>query len=247
MNRRMVFLLTLTFLVPVFISPCHSASPPELLITTPATPPYHYPDQTGFLDQWLKAAFQEIGVKVSVEWLPPERSLLNANEGLSDGDAIRIGGLEKEYPNLIRVPEVIFQGEYGAFSQTVEVLPQGWASLSPYDVGIIRGIKLTEQNLKEAHSIIRVENAQLLFGLLQQNRVDLVICERLFGLAVAKKMDIPCRFVEPPLSSLELFLYLNQKHAGLVPELTTAIREMKKEGIFLQKIKDWAQAQSRKE
>ena len=71
----------------IFFSSSNLSALQHLTINTPGEPPYHYADQTGIVDLWVKEAFARIGVETTVDWQPPERGLVNANTGVIDGDA----------------------------------------------------------------------------------------------------------------------------------------------------------------
>ncbi|MFC1523861.1 substrate-binding periplasmic protein [Thermodesulfobacteriota bacterium] len=202
----------------------------KFVLNTPGPPPYHNSEQTGILDQWMSHAFKNIGLSVKLEWFPPERCLINANAGLADGDAIRISGLEKMYPNLILVPEKVYDGEFVAFSRTSFPV-NGWESLKPYHVGIIRGHKICEANVRDTLSLTRARNTELLFQLLKSKRVDVVVNERIFGMAMIKNLGLKDIIIlEPPLARLEFFVYLHRKHETIVPMLAESIKTMKSDG-----------------
>jgi polar amino acid transport system substrate-binding protein len=38
--------------------------------------------------------------------------------------------------------------------------------------------------------------------------------------------------LDPPLATREMFIYLNRRHAALVPRLAEALREIKAEGLY---------------
>lgn len=57
------------------------------------------------LDALLQEAFLRIGVGLKTQELPGVRALKNANDGIEDGDAGRVRGTEKRYPNLVMIPE----------------------------------------------------------------------------------------------------------------------------------------------
>lgn len=222
-------LLTALLSVSSAYSPAIEAE--TLVMNTPGNPPYHYAKQDGIMDQWMQDVFRRLGKKVILHWLPPERSLINANEGLADGDAVRIEGLGKIYPNLIQVPEPVYVGDFVSFAKGVEFVPTGWESLSPYHVAIIRGHKITESNVKGTKSLVQVKELDQLFTLLDKRRVDVVVVERLFGQMIVKQRELrDVKLLEPPLARVDFYLYMHKKHAPMIPQIAGAIREMKRDG-----------------
>jgi polar amino acid transport system substrate-binding protein len=203
-----------------------------LKINTPGEPPYHNPDQTGIMDLWVKEAFARIGMEVAMDWQPPERGIENANAGIIDGDAGRIAGISKRYPNLIQIPERLVVSEFSAFTLNSTFSPVGWQSLKPYNVGIVRGHKISEANVVGTRSLIQVRNTEALFLLLNSNRVDVAVCEKLFGSMMAKKINPEIRAMEPPLAKVDFYLYLHARHEPLVLRVSEALKAMKRDGAY---------------
>ncbi|MCK4786613.1 MAG: transporter substrate-binding domain-containing protein [Desulfobacteraceae bacterium] len=204
-----------------------------LTLNTAGNPPLHTPDQTGIIDLLVKEAFRRISKDVILQYLPPERALINANQGIEDGDMARIGGLSAAYPNLIQVPEKVFETDFVAFTRMKELQLRNWQDLQPYDVAVIKGHKISEQNVIGTRSLLKANNIEILFNLLKNKRADIVVCERLFGLAMKKKLHLDdVRIVKPPLASLDFFIYLHRKHESLVDELASALIEMREDGTY---------------
>lgn len=215
-----------------FASPALGADLP-LVLNTPGFPPYHMEDNTGYYDALMKEAFGRIGREVRVQYLPAERAITNANEGVEDGDVGRIPGLSAQYPNLIQVPEKVNDTSFHAFARDLPFTPAGWESLAPFNVGIIQGHKISEANVKGTKSLIKVENAENLFRMLDAKRLDIGVCEKYFGAWTVRKLGLAgIRPLDPPFYRMEAFLYLHVRHAGLVQPLTTALTAMKADGTY---------------
>jgi polar amino acid transport system substrate-binding protein len=190
-------------------------------------------NQTGILDLLTKEAFRRIGKQVIILKLPGERSLLNANEGIEDGDILRIAGMSKKYPNLIQIPEKLIDFEAIAFSNKINLRTESLDDLKPYDIAIIRGWKYFEKNLKGVRSLIAVEDATILFGLLKNERVDIVIYEKLQGLVMTKRLGIKGSMtLQPSLIIMPSYIYLHKKHKPLVHDLAEALKKMKHDGTY---------------
>ena len=226
------FLYSIFVLFLIFFSTPDLSASQRLKLNTPGEPPYHYPDQTGIMDLWMKEAFARIGREVIIDWQPPERGLENANRGIVDGDAGRIAGLSKRYSNLIPIPEKIMVSEFVAFTLNSTFRPMGWQSLKPYNVAIVRGHKISEENVVGTRSLFKATNAAILFSLLNSNRVDVAVCERLFGSMMAKKINPEIMAMEPPLARRAFYLYLHKKHKPLVGRISEALKAMKRDGTY---------------
>ncbi|GAM09871.1 putative protein [Geobacter sp. OR-1] len=204
-----------------------------IVLNTANDSPNATDDHKGICDRIMLEAFKRMGIPVKIIVLPSERALINANEGIDDGNYARVEGLDKQYPNLIRVKEEITTFEFVAFSRTVPLKITGWESLKPYNVGIITGWKILENNIVGVKSLSKVSNEQLLFNLLILGKVDLVVYDRRQGKVVLKQLaDKEIKIYNPPLAVRKMYPYLHKRHADLVPRLEQVLRAMKKDGTY---------------
>lgn len=204
-----------------------------LALTTSMTSPLSNEDQSGFYDQVLTEAFRRINQPIQITHLPTERSITNANLGITDGEFPRISGLDSIYPNLIKVPEKIVDFEFVAFTWRIDIKLTDWSSCNPYNVAIVRGWKILEANLADVKSLVRVKNQDILFSLLAEHRADIVVYSRFEGLEMIRKLGLKDVWVlEPPLAIREMFLYMNKKHNLLVPEIAKQLRNIKLDGTY---------------
>lgn len=100
----------------------------------------------------IKKALLNIGIQMELKRFPAERSLSLANDGTVDGEIIRIGTLSKQYPNLLLIPVSIATGHVVVFTKDTDFVINGWDSLKPYRVGIMKGMKAVENNSKGIRS-----------------------------------------------------------------------------------------------
>lgn len=226
MQKRPVYFLALL----LFTFPAHA----EIILTlnTTGVPPLNTLDKKGFMDRVSFAAFKRIGIRLETVKLPAERGLKNVNAGREDGEMSRIAGLEKKYPNMIRVPETIMDWEFHAFSNR-EIKLADWTSLKPYEVAFINGWKILEANIPEETHITKVKNSEQLFNLLMNKRTDLIIYERWGGLLIIKDRKLSdTKIVQPPLAVRKMYIYLHKKHKELVPKLAQALKQLKTDGTY---------------
>lgn len=214
------------------LAPAQAAD--KLVISTSVIAPYTTPDRQGFLDQLIAAVFHEVGVEAGVLVYPAasERSLLNANEGIDDGQALRVAGLQKIYPNLIQVPETVIMNDFVAMSAKHQFATPGWEALKPYSVSYIIGWKIFESNVPPGTAQTPVREAEQLFTLLARDRVDVVLYERWQGLVQARALGVKARVMEPALVSTPMYMYLHKKHAALVPRVAEALDKLKINGTY---------------
>jgi polar amino acid transport system substrate-binding protein len=191
------------------------------------------PEQNGLLDTIAKEAFSRIGIQIELPFLPAERSLIAASTGLHDGELNRVAGLEKLYPNLIRIDESMMHFRFVAFTRTCRIPTPDWQSLAPYRIGIIKGWKILEENAGKFDFVTYVNSAQQLFTLLALDRIDIALYGDLLGQAQLQAMGIDnYTILEPPLAVHGMYMYLHKKHQRLVPQVREALHAMKADGTY---------------
>jgi len=199
------------------------------------------PDKTspGYIGLTVKEAFRRIHREIDLFYLPPERGLINANNGVDDGDVFRIAGIEKEYPNLVMVPESVGHFEFSGFTLADHspVGFTGWSSLEPYLLGMVTGWKYYEFNTTSNSHVAKTSSPKLLLGLLRDRKIDVMLLERWMAQELAQLYNVKIRRIIPSFPSMPMYIYLNKKHASLVPEVSAALVSMKRDGS-LQRIHD---------
>lgn len=228
----LLLLLTLTA-VPGLASPAVAgALRSTLVIGTTYSPPYSTPEGTGLFDRLLEAALALLGMQLEMRLLPAERSLLDANAGIIDGDVGRVAEVGALYENLRRVPTPILKRrQFVAFS-TCRDLPEGaWTALGDYHVGFVNGWKLFEPLVAGARSVTRVDNTEALFSLLARDRLDMALTARIDGLLEAQRLGLKrvC-IVPPPIAEVSMYLFLHARHADLVDPLGAVLAAMEETG-----------------
>lgn len=204
-----------------------------IVLNTANDPPNSTDDHNGIGDRIMTEAFRRMGINLRIVKLPSERALVNANNGVDDGNFARVEGMEKLYPNLMRVQEDITSFEFVAFSKKVSFRTTNWETLKPYHVGIITGWKILESNIQGVKSLTKVKDENILFPLLTNEKVDLVVYDRLQGKVFLQQHAADeIRVLKPPLAVKKMYPYLHKRHAELVPRLEQTLRGMKEDGSF---------------
>jgi len=189
---------------------------------------------SGIVDGLVVEMFHRIGHSACITPLPAERSLLNANSGITDGDILRVREVivSGRYPNLHLVPEVLYPLPISGFTRRNDLQPKALADLVPLRIGFVTGWKILEEQVK-AVEISRVRGVEELFALLAEDKVDLVIYERLTGQHLLEQLGIEgVRVVDPPLLVTPQYLVLHRRHQALLEPLAAALRAMKAEGGY---------------
>jgi polar amino acid transport system substrate-binding protein len=218
-------------------SACFAQSAKLSLTGGGAPPIIGDPGHPGFIDQLAREMFKRIDVEVEVTRVPSERSLINVNAGLDDGDLFRVAGLEKEYPNLVLVPEKMLDNDFVVFTKRKDIRIRTWDDLKPYAVAFVTGWKPYELNVKGTRDLTKTPSIHELLPLLENGRADLVLMDRWQGGWIAKQQGYTGRVLDPPLARFEEFMYLNKKHAALASKAANALAGMKADGSY-QKLYD---------
>ena len=206
----------------------------KIVLSNGATfPPMHTGDGTGFVDLVLAEAFRRLGIDLEIVSLPNERSLLNSNNGIIDGESQRIEGMDKNYPNLIMVPEKIMDWQFVGFAKKTIAMTQGWDSLAPHTTAYIIGWKIFEYNVPKNVAVTSVKHPRGLFVLLNNDRADIALYELWQGLEWIERGGFSqIKPLSPPLAVRKMFTYLHKKHRDIVPKLATALKNMKADGSY---------------
>ena len=138
---------------------------------------------TGVVDRIVVELFRRVGQSACISQLPCERSLLNANSGVSDGDILRVPSvIDERYPNLLVVPELLYPLPMNGFTNRQDVQPHGLAELAPLKVGFVLGWKILE-DVRMARGDARLETAN--------SQVDATLAARWERVLAAMGQDAP--------------------------------------------------------
>jgi polar amino acid transport system substrate-binding protein len=199
----------------------------------------------------LTQAYQRMGIDIETREMPVARSLQMANAGQVDGELFRAAWIEKDFPNLIRIPVVLAHGLIVVFTKNVEFEVNGWNSLRPYSIGVQIGVKLVEAKTA-GMQVVPMVTVEQLFRTLAFERKDIVVLPRAVGLMTLKTMkregfddNLPLqdiKLLKPPLERVEGYHYLHKKNEQLVPKMTAVLHQMDEEGL-IQRIREQTEAE----
>lgn len=188
----------------------------------------------GFYNLIAAEIFKRLDIKLKYIRVQSKRALIQANKGIDDGNIARIKGIEKKWPNLIRVPESIFTWEFTAYSLSDNIRINGWESLKPYSVGHVRGWHIYNKNTKGAKKIIKANNSIQLFTLLKNGRIDIALFERFQAPYWYNKIGYMPKRLSSPLAKKKMYIYVNKKHKNIVAKMAGVILQMKNDGSYQQ-------------
>lgn len=176
--------------------------------------------------QIIRTLYESLGHQINIQELPGRRALIDSNDGKYDGELVRIGGTEHQYPNLIPIPTPIMQSKTVVITlPDSSVSPSSWKELQGYRVAIPSGVQLLENRVKEYQiEHIKVTNAQSVLRMLEYNRIDLTV----MPLTMAKQYPElrQLRIVSPPVETVDLFHYVHEKNRHLIKALDQKLKEI---------------------
>lgn len=178
------------------------------------------------LAQAMSEIYASLGVRMELVRMPGKRALLQASDGASDGELMRIALDEDAYPDLIRIPVPLTEIRVRAFGLD-PALEQvdSWEALAPYRVGALRGMVLVEQNL--GSRAIYTNRFASLAGMLTFGRVDAVVVPDVALQSALKMLKLTHIdfYQSKVLGRFRLYHYLHRRHAKLAERLTMRLQE----------------------
>jgi len=201
-----------------------------------------YPPSAAFfpkLSAIYKEAFGRMGYGFKLISQPGERAMIDANQGIVDGEAARIMTISTErYANLIRVPHPILTVQDGAYAIDGSIKIEGWESLmgKPYRVGLLKGIKSIEQKLPlyvDKKHIVTLSGVEQGIKMLKAKRIDVfIISTQVEDSAFMKSgvyKEVKCGGI---VETKVLYPWLHKRHKQLLQPLADILSTMESEGRF---------------
>lgn len=208
-----------------------AAAGERLVLSSGMHEPWTNTEGTGFTNIFVAELFTRLGLHAEVIFNPAAaRALQLADDGSDDGLAARIAGLEKDFPNLVRVPEPIFINDFIAARAVPADDVRTWDDLRPHSVAYILGWQVFDHNLPPVRDLTHAKDSKQLLGLLKSGRVEYVLHERWQAEWQAREMGMKLTVQEPPLVSTPMYMYLHRRHADLVPRVAAELAAMKAQG-----------------
>lgn len=184
----------------------------------------------------LKEIYQQLGHELDVRFMPGLRAQQSANDGVVDGEVLRIYAYGDQTPNVIRVPTPYYAIKtvvYRRKGSDVDVKSKD--DLSRYKSVIVRGVKHTDiitRNV-DRKNISVLDSPEAMMRFLHKDRAQLAVTNLLEGNLVIKKLGYNnLERIEPPLAYLPLYHYIHKDHAELVPLIDQKLIELKINGQF---------------
>lgn len=182
----------------------------------------------------MKEVYKQLGHELDVRLMPGLRAQESANNGVVDGEVMRIFAYGDQTPNVIRVPTPYYSVKtvvYRLKGSDVDVKSKD--DLNRYKSIIVRGVKHTDKITRniDNKNVKVIDSPEAMMRFLNKGRAQLALTNPLEGDLVIKKLGYnSLELIEPPLAELPLYHYVHKDHAELVPLIDQKLIELKANG-----------------
>lgn len=175
----------------------------------------------------MQKAYQQLGYQMKLVVMPLERSAYESNKGLMlDAELSRTAEAAAMLPNMVRVKVPIGHIRITAFSREPSIQIKNWHSLGIWQVDVLRGIYLAKINM-QGQKYTEVNTIPQAMKRLLSGRADIAVLlgdETEWLLKQQAYQGIYA--IAPDLAKTEIFHYVHERHAALVPKLEAALRQL---------------------
>jgi polar amino acid transport system substrate-binding protein len=180
----------------------------------------------------LRAVYARLKIKVEFVDVEAKRALALSSAGAVDGEIQRIANLSKDHPTLLQLKPAINYIEPSVFTKKLEFEVRGWESIRTYHVGIVRGVGSSEAGTRDMPHVERATSLPDLIRMLDRDRFDLLVTDLFSGRVEVKKLGLEgvIRPLSPPLSRIDVYHYLHERHLSFIPEVEAVLLEMNASG-----------------
>lgn len=175
----------------------------------------------------MDKAYQQLGFQMKLVVMPLERSAYESNKGsMLDAELSRTAEAAAILPNMLRVKVPIGYIRITAFTRDPAIQVNNWQSLGVWRVDVLRGIYLAKINM-QSQQYTEVNTISQATQRLLSGRADIAV---LLGdeteWLLKQQANHGIYAISPDLAKTEIFHYVHERHAALVPKLEAALRQL---------------------
>ncbi|QJB57013.1 transporter substrate-binding domain-containing protein [Pseudodesulfovibrio sp. zrk46] len=178
----------------------------------------------------LEAAYATIGIKIIPVPLPGLRALDESNQGFLDGEVCRIQEIEKDNPNLIRIPEPVDSFTIIAVTVDPDTTVKTLADIKQLRIGTRSGVKFADSLTVNCTKVTALPDWDTLFDLLVLGRLDVLLTTLHSLKTQTQRLRNQYDFKHTVLLDKPLFHYLHKKNKHLVPAISKLLKESNENG-----------------
>ena len=226
---RLTFLFRLFLSLLMLFPASLQAAEGQLVFTCPAESP-----ENNASALVLREAYAQLDLAIQFNPLPPARAFKLANAGEADGEMARIAGIERLYPNLVRVPVVINRINLVAYRMRMDARePASQWLVSPHRrLGCQQGGVAIDMLSKKMGFVCEpIIHSDAALEMLMMGRIDaLVLPEPLAMRILAENPDWQAQLERIVLNQIDLYHYLHKSRQDLLEPITSVLTEMQNQG-----------------
>jgi polar amino acid transport system substrate-binding protein len=177
--------------------------------------------------------YKKLGIKITISPKPGKRAQLMASTGNKDGEIMRIWTYGNETPTTIRVPTPYYQLETMPFirkGSDVEINSK--SDLKKYRIAKVRGVKHTDNITRGLTEVSDFNSTKKMMQIFKHRAsIDVALTNTIDGIIELNRLGVVDIIpLKRPLATLDLYHYIHNDHAELVPRIDSVIKEMKSNG-----------------
>jgi len=187
----------------------------------------------------ISKIYRDLGLTIKISELPAKRAQLEAINGISDGEIMRIFSYGIEHPTVHRVPTPYYALETMAFVRRDSGIKiSSKEDLMNYRLARVRGVKHTDNISQDSANVVNLNSTKQLMQFVAAGRADVALTNTVDGLMALQELGIDTLVPsERALARLDLYHYIHQDHLNLIPLVDSKIKSMKESGALSRIIK----------
>jgi polar amino acid transport system substrate-binding protein len=190
-------------------------------------------EQVNVANKVMTEIYQTIGYEMKLVRFPSRRSLVEANLGTTQGELMRIKEIQKDYPNLVRIPYPISRLTSMALTLSGQPEINNMEGMREKKVGILRGLEYTDILTRNLDCEI-LNTIDSLYAILLAGRVDVIIFPKLDANKYIKKhqLENEINISTYPIVDIPLYHFLHKDSKIVIELLNKKMSEINKTGAL---------------
>jgi ABC-type amino acid transport substrate-binding protein len=188
----------------------------------------------------LPRVYEKLGLKIEIIPMPGKRAQRSLEEGLVDGEVMRIYTYGEEVPGVVRVEPAYFSLETTPYVRSDSGIRVNSADdLRKYRLVKVRGVKHTENITAGMDRVYSLDSPEQMFRYLEYGRADIALANSSNWKFLLTRMGcdnlVPAG---PALQKLLLYHYISKRHIILAHKVGEVLKQMKESGELDQLIQE---------
>ena len=179
----------------------------------------------------LTQAYATLGIEVEIYQTSGQRGLMLSSNGTLDGEVVRFAIIGDLHPSLHRVGVPLVPFAVTVFVDSSRISQDMMGNLPNLRVGHLAGAVRLERLTQSFSDVWQATSNKELFEMLAAGHLDAVVSDSVAGRIALNQLGLRgIGEMEPPLVRDNLYHFLHEKHAHLVPKVTRALEAMEQSG-----------------